>query len=172
MYTSGSWLHCAVAYCSACALSAATVVAHCRFNLQAWHLATPLPDLGPGALPALEELTLNFGKQAATLPDSWARPGVLPQLRELKLTLASVPGLPDSWAAGFRRLAIFMIDCLNNMPLCESDAAAQARGLQVHYLPPSWARGFPQLRLLRVGTGARGTIPASWEAGFASLTRL
>lgn len=172
MCTPDSRLRCASTCCSPCALSAAKVLAHCRLSLQAWHLATPLPDLGPGVLPALEELALNLGQQAATLPDSWAGPGVLPQLRELKLTLASVPRLPDSWAAGFRRLAVFMIFCLDDMPPCESDAAAQARGSQVHYLPPSWACGFPQLRSLRVGTGARGTIPAAWEAGFASLTRL
>lgn len=152
--------------------AAAALVAHCRLSVQAWRLPAPLPELGPGVLPSLERLTLTFSQQHAALPASWGRPDVLPRLQELKLTLRSVPALPEGWAAGFRRLTLINIGCVDMPPCQESEAAAHARGLRMHTLPASWASGFPQLHTMVVSTGASGAIPAAWEAGFLRLTRL
>lgn len=146
----------------------------CRLDLQGWSLGTPLPDLQPGALPALEQLQLSFGKQHCRLPDSWGSPGVLPRLRELKLYLGSMPALPESWAAGFPQLTTLLISAAQNdgPPPCESAASVRARGLQLFELPAAWGSGFPAVRMLKIGVGASGTIPPSWLAGFPSLTHL
>lgn len=148
--------------------------AHGRLHLQAQHLGTPLPSFQPGVLPSLEQLSLDFERQEAELPASWGSPDVLPRLQELKMFLYSVAALPEGWAAGFRQLTNLFIACVAEAhpPPCESAAAVQARGVQLHELPAAWAHGFPALRFLEISTGASGTIPPAWEAGFPNLTRL
>lgn len=58
----------------------------CRLRLSARSLGAPLPDIQPGALPALGSLQLELPWLRTSLPASWgADPAVLPALEELKL---------------------------------------------------------------------------------------
>ena len=82
-----------------------------------------LPDIQPGALPALQELKIAMPQLQATLPASWgASPGVLPSLRTLKLKLHVVGQLPPEWASGFQRLESLVL----SDPQCTPGSLEQA----------------------------------------------
>lgn len=134
--------------------------------------AVPLPDVRPGALPALRSLVLGCINLTSTLPASWGRPGVLPQLDELRVYLGRVAGaLPPEWAAGgFRNLTNLMVSCQEGFdprydaPAATRAAAAAAAPAPRDALPPAWGAGaFPSLSSLTlVGLHVGGGLPASW----------
>lgn len=145
---------------------------------------SPLPDVEPGALPLLQMLTVDLVKplQPLRLPDSWGQPGLLPQLRSLKILAPVALPLPTSWARGFSQL----VDLILAAPKPNSTAAADrqpagtlpgamapaaaAEGAPpaneaARQLPDEWARGFPKLNSLMVSyQGLSGRFPAAWQA--------
>ena len=155
-----------------------------------------LPDVQPGALPALQKLVLQLPGQAQplALPASWgATPGTLPALRQLTLSwLPVVHPLPAAWARGFRRLESLAIEgaweepgpraapAAPAAPPAEAAAggagsAAGAGAASSGSLPAAWARGFPRLASLTLRhLGLTGTLPASWLApgSFPALSKL
>jgi len=164
----------------------------CRLSLTGSSLAGGLPDIPPGALPALERLEFEFYGMASTLPPSWgADPAVLPALQDLSVQLPIEKGLPEEWAAGFRQLTGLAISGPRATMLDDhlSQTVSAARAAQVaaqvaasnragaagtanagYRLPPEWAAGFPALeRLVLEHLGLVGTIPQSWQAGFPQL---
>ncbi len=138
--------------------------------------ALPLPDIQPGALPALRSTVLSFLNLTSTLPGSWGgSPDVLPALDELRLIVGEVTGsLPAGWAAGgFRRLQNLVLGCLqgvnarDGVPLeqrAAAAAAAAAASVSPATLPPAWGGGaFPALTSLTMhGLPVGGAFPASW----------
>ncbi|KAL4439180.1 hypothetical protein ABPG77_004082 [Micractinium sp. CCAP 211/92] len=139
--------------------------------------ALPLPDIQPGALPALRSTVLTFLNLTSTLPGSWGgSPDVLPALDELRLIVGDITGsLPAGWAdgGGFRRLENLVLGCLqgvnarDGVPLerrAAAAAAAAAASVPPATLPPSWGGGaFPALTSLTMhGLPVGGTFPASW----------
>ena len=167
----------------------------CRLWLTAATLATPLPDIQPGALLALGTLTLDFRALSTTLPVSWgSSPGVLPSLQQLYLAVQPVGPLPPEWSAGFRRLATLnMVRMPHGLaqPVGEdifraamaaqhqqarasqgSESAAthppasSAAAPEAMRLPPGWATGFPNLTTLTlVNLGISGPFPQAWQHG-------
>ena len=172
----------------------------CRLRLTAATLATPLPDIQPGALLALGTLTLDFRALRTTLPVSWgSSPGVLPSLQQLYLAVQPVGPLPPEWSAGFRRLAtlsmVRMPHGLTQPDTFQAAMAAQhqqarasqsgksaathppassAAALEAMHLPPGWATGFPNLTTLTlVNLGISGPFPQAWQhGGFPAMTDL
>ncbi|KAL4440185.1 hypothetical protein ABPG75_003186 [Micractinium tetrahymenae] len=140
-------------------------------SLEKLLLQGPLPDVEPGALPALESLYLNGEGAAVPLPPSWgASPLTLPSLDTLSLHAPLEGPLPTEWAQGFRQLAHLVLS---------GGSAAAARPPPAGprpTLPPEWAElsAFPRLRLLSVThPQLAGTFPPSWEqGGFPSLESL
>ena len=159
--------------------------AACRLSLAATGLGSPLPDILPGALPQLEDLSLRFDSLQTTLPASWgSSASTLPSLTALSLGCQVVGPLPPSWAHGFLHLSRLVVVGTWNGPSCVNPAmspapaeppaaAAHAMAAEAR-LPPRWAGGFPHLTVLRLtGLGLRGPIPPRWQtSGFLKLQQL
>lgn len=156
-----------------------------RLAIRAGGLGGPLPDIQPGAFPALESLELQFEQLNSTLPASWGGdPRVLPALRHLRLALGAAGPLPAAWARGFHRLAGLAITVghMTGRQAVAGAAAPQPVGQQPgsavadqppRRLPPEWAAGFPALQSLHLlGAANGGSLPAAWQSGFPSLTVL
>jgi len=123
-----------------------------------------LPDILPGALPQLQQLSLQLASLHTTLPSSWGAPGVLPSLRRLSLHAHINGWLPPEWGGGFPRLE--HIELVGPSPQLREASPSQR-------LPPEWGRGFPALQSLHLAhLVLGGTIPSSWLQGFSSLTKL
>lgn len=76
----------------------------CRLSLTG-SLATPLPDILPGALPRLTSLYLGFPGLRSTLPAAWGSdPAILPALQALQVLVQVEGGLPAAWGTGFPQL--------------------------------------------------------------------
>lgn len=111
----------------------------------------------PGALPALEDVSLMVDSLQTTLPASWgSRADVLPALAELALKVGRLMGpLPPQWANGFAGLRRLEIKAAHI-----SAAGVSAYPLQ---LPPEWAHGFRSLDQLAITLpGLAGSIPPEW----------
>lgn len=68
-------------------------------------LGASLPDIPPGALPALKVLSLHCDELLATLPASWgSSPRVLPALEQLSVVMQVEGGLPEEWSKGLNQL--------------------------------------------------------------------
>ena len=165
----------------------------CRLWLSAATLAAPLPEMRPGALPALDSLILDFRELRTTLPVSWgSSTSVLSSLQELLVTVQAVGPLPPEWSEGFKRLANMGISRLppgliqkGNRDIVREAMAAQLRqaratsrdghpttqppapsaaALEAARLPPSWATGLWNLRSLTLNNlGITGPIPHAWQ---------
>ena len=159
------------------------VIAVCPSNIS-------LPDVHPGALPQLQKLEIHFERVQGTLPASWGRPDVLPQLRQLMLGARFDGPLPAEWQRGLRVLEELAIagGARNNTctwkyaPKSGREepwqrpawAAAAASRVTGRSLPAQWASGFPNLKGMYLEmSGVSGPIPPTWlEGGFASLESL
>ena len=141
-----------------------------------------LPDIEPGALPALVRLELaliSYGTRfQPSLPASWgAGADVLPSLRELLLDLAIAGPLPEAWASGFRSLEWLRISGefgVHKVAACHQAASATA-SQPARHLPAAWAAGFRRLDTLQLSClGIGGPLPAAWSSpgSFPSLTQL
>ncbi|PRW45625.1 hypothetical protein C2E21_6054 [Chlorella sorokiniana] len=144
-----------------------------------------LPDIAPGALPALRVLEISLIGNASsfrpTLPPSWgAAPDVLPSLQQLVLQLPITGPLPPQWARGFAHLWMLWLssqvvagDGAPDLDSCRQ-LAATAAGAPERSLPAAWAEGFPalqhlELNCLRIG----GSLPEAWVAGgFPNLSAM
>lgn len=145
-----------------------------------------LPDISPGALPALTTLEIGLlGKADSfrpTLPPSWgAGPDVLPSLRQLTLQLPISGPLPQQWAAGFPRLWMLWLSSevvagegAPDLDACRLAAATERGQPELRperELPGEWATGFPALQHLELNClHIGGSLPHAWAAGgFPSL---
>jgi len=145
-----------------------------RLVLEGSSLSAPLPDIPPGALPALERLTLIFPALRTQLPASWgSSPAVLPELQSLTVLAHLQGGLPEQWAHGFRQLSTLFLESSAGEGACadadDADAGAERR------LPLSWPSGFPILRYLgltNLGLARADLAALSQEGAFALLHEL
>ena len=151
-----------------------------RLSLMAAGIGSRLPDLGPGAMPLLEDLEFDCPDLQAALPLRRGMPApisdhlprqMLPALRRLSLRIGRLEGgLPPEWGRGFQQLRELHITITAGSSSGSSSAAEPA----VH-LPPEWAAGFPRLSTLHLaGMRLAGTIPPAWlnASAFPALTRL
>ena len=161
--------------------------APCRLSLAVYTLGAPLPDIQPGALPALEHfyLSLRMEAQHNVLPPIWGgSPQVLPSLLELTI-ISSIEGrLPAEWAGGFRRLrTLILLDSriefehlrpYGRLPEPVPTIKPEQASPIAMALPPEWSSGFPQLRDLTLsGVPLAGSFPQAWQTGgFPALQSL
>lgn len=128
-----------------------------RLRLGARSLSAPLPDIQPGALPALQLLHLELPWLSTSLPASWgAGTEVLPALEELSLQAVLEGPLPPSWRRGFASLRSL------SLKVRDTDAPPLPGGL-----PADWAAGFPRLQLLELieVRVSEPTLPGAWAGG-------
>jgi hypothetical protein len=163
----------------------------CRLSLAVGNLGAQLPDIHPGALPALELLVLAMAAQRATLPPSWgASPQVLPCLLKLTIIFDPQGRLPREWARGFKHLRILtLLDSRHEFqhtrrtwwrPMPEPAPAMLLAAQQEQAapggmtLPPEWSSGFPRLTdLVLSGLPLAGPFPQAWQTGgFPALVSL
>ena len=139
----------------------------------------PLPDIQPGALPALEQLFLEGSGMGGELPSSWgASPAVLPALRQLTLRLLLLGPLPAEWARGFRRLTVLAIsnEDMRHYPAFDADsepgrAGGRSRGSSI-MPPPLQAPPVLPPRPHPLPQAQRWGLPPEWAGGFPKLHSL
>jgi hypothetical protein len=135
-----------------------------------------LPEVAPGALPALSQLRASSCGLEGPLPASWGAAGAMPLLVVLRAGgNALTGGLPREWLAGGALPSLVTLDLSANalsggLPVWEAAggrvsamAALQELFLQDNSfdaggLPPSWGApgGAPELRSLNVSANPVG----------------
>lgn len=151
--------------CCSLLLECHTYCTDCRLGLEG-SSAAPLPDILPGALPALASIVMILPTFQSALPTSWgSSPDVLPSLAAMRVTAPFLEPLPAEWAGGFAALRSLIL----------------GRGIQYEappagalLLPPEWASGFPVLsRLVLEKLHSSTALPQQWaDGGFRQLAIL
>jgi hypothetical protein len=168
----------------------------CRLSISARCLKGNLPDIQPGAMPALETLLLSFrARETPLLPASWgSTANTLPALRSLHMNfLHAAVRLPPEWSQGFKSLEVLKLNgywdhTIPQLDPGDADTAAPVDGKPPHTAAAATAaaatddgggggdggntsaagHGSPAAAVAPKGGG----LPPAWAAGFPRLSEL